>query len=334
MEYRSILEMMRRVVFTVLTQHQGVKERRSKSIRSNSRPGKLPTSRITTREPTHKQNYDQGAGWLAGRLAGGITTRKPFLALGWLAGWAAGWLAGWLRPKERGQDRPREAQRVGAWIEQTCHALGWRHKQICDQGCSPQISLRNQRGSPADYQTEIHFKPRASPQAAREVPHKHNYVRPTYKQNYDQEAYPQAELPPGSWLAGWLVELRPGSLWLAGWLRPREAQREAAQRGTESRSGDGTSLPFVWLEAPTSRFTTREAPHRFLYGTPEETPRGLLRTGFQNRIPLQTQCLPTSRTVYVCMLCMYDQEAPHKQNYDRGGRITTREVELQPELFL
>ena len=122
-------------------------------------------------------------------------------------------------------------------------------------------------------------------------------------------------------LAGWLA--------LAGWLRPREAQR-----GPERRSGDRTSLPCVWLEAPTSRFTTREAPHRFLYGTPEETPRGLLRTGFQNRIPLQTQCLPTSRTVYVCMLCMYDQEAPHKQNYDRGGRITTREVELQPELFL
>ena len=33
------------------------------------RPGRLPTTRITTREPTHKQNYDQGAGWQAGWLA-------------------------------------------------------------------------------------------------------------------------------------------------------------------------------------------------------------------------------------------------------------------------
>ena len=315
------------------------------SPQAELRPGRLPTSRITTREaphkqnynrePTHKQNYDPGAGWLAGRLASGTTTRKPFLALGWLAGWAAGWLAAWLRPEERGQDRPREAQRVGAWIEQACHALCWRLPTRRFATREVRHRFLYVRRSPPDYQTEIHYRPRASPQAAREVPRKQNYVRPTYKQNYVQEAYPQAELPRGSWLAGWLVVLRPGSLRLAGWLRrPREARREAAQRGPKRRSGDGTSLPCVWLEAPTSRFTTREAPHRFLYGTPEETPRGLLRTGFQNRIPLQTQCLPTSRTVYVCMLCMYDQEAPHKQNYNRGGRITTREVELQPELFL
>ena len=47
--------------------------------------------------------------------------------------------------------------------------------------------------------------------------------------------YPQAELRPGSWLAGWLAELA-GWLagWGAGWLaeaqkgpeRPREAQAE------------------------------------------------------------------------------------------------------------
>ena len=301
------------------------------SPQAELRPGKLPTSRITTREPTHKQNYDQGTGWLAGWRN---YDQGACPALGWLAGWGAGWLA----EAQRGPERPREAQRGGAWIEQACHALGWRlptSRFATREVRHRFLYVRNQRGSPADYQTEIHYKPRASPQAAREVPRKQNYVRPTYKQNYVQEAYPQAELPRGSWLAGWLVVLRPGSLRLAGWLRrPREARREAAQRGPKRRSGDGTSLPCVWLEAPTSRFTTREAPHRFLYGTPEETPRGLLRTGFQNRIPLQTQCLPTSRTVYVCMLCMYDQEAPHKQNYDRGGRITTREVELQPELFL
>ena len=68
--------------------------------------------------------------------------------------------------------------------------------------------------------------------------------------------YPQTELRPGNWLAGWLAELRPGSLscaWLAGWLggwlvgclRPREAQR-----GPERRSMDRTSLSCAWLEAP------------------------------------------------------------------------------------
>ena len=98
------------------------------------------------------------------------------------------------------------------------------------------------------FQTEIHFKPRASPQAELR-PGKFPTSRITtmevpYKQNYDQGAYPQAELRPGSWLAGWLAELRPGNLscaWLAGWLaeglagwlvesqrgpkRPREAER-------------------------------------------------------------------------------------------------------------
>ena len=91
------------------------------------RPGRLPSSRITTREPTHKQNYDQGTGWLAG----------------WrnyerLAGWLAGGLAGWLRPSEsqRGPER-RSMYRTSlscAWLEAP-------HKQIYDQGGSPQISI-------------------------------------------------------------------------------------------------------------------------------------------------------------------------------------------------
>ena len=49
------------------------------------RPGRLPTSRITTREAElrpgtlciHNQNYDQGVGW----RAGGITTREPVMRL-------------------------------------------------------------------------------------------------------------------------------------------------------------------------------------------------------------------------------------------------------------
>ena len=73
------------------------------------RPGRIPTSRITTREPTHKQNYDQGAGWLAEAQKGPERPREarrstkkrrePQI--------------GPERPREvrRGSERPREAQR-------------------------------------------------------------------------------------------------------------------------------------------------------------------------------------------------------------------------------
>ena len=80
---------------------------------------RLPTSRITTREPTHKQNYDQGAGWLAGWRN---YDQGACHALGWLAGWLAGWgLAGWLSPKEaqRGPER-QSVDRTSlscAWLE-------------------------------------------------------------------------------------------------------------------------------------------------------------------------------------------------------------------------
>ena len=60
------------------------------SPQAELRPGRLPTSIITTREPTHKQNYDQGPGWLAGWRNYDQGTCR---ALGWLAGWWAGWLA-------------------------------------------------------------------------------------------------------------------------------------------------------------------------------------------------------------------------------------------------
>ena len=126
----------------------------------------------------------------------------------------------------------------------SCAWLEAPHKQIYDQGGSPLIFSGTREEAPADYdyvgfKTEIHFKPRASQQAelhtTREAPH---------KQNYDQGAYPQAELRPGSWLAGWLAELhttRVPVMRLAGWLagglagwlaeakrgpeRPREAER-------------------------------------------------------------------------------------------------------------
>ena len=130
-----------------------------------SNPGP-PTSRITTREvphpqnydqALHKQNYDQGAyilptsrittRELASWLAGGITyDQETCHALGWLAGWLGGWLAGRLRPREaqRGPERPREAQRCGAWIERACHAgilrgVGWEIADMTRPGCKATV---------------------------------------------------------------------------------------------------------------------------------------------------------------------------------------------------
>ena len=119
---------------------------------------------------------------------------------------------------------------------------------------------------------------------------------------------------PGSWLFGWLVELCPGSLWLAGRLRPRDGQREA-QRGPERRSGDRTNLPCVWLEAPTIRFTTREAPHRFLCVTPEENPADYYELGFQTEIHFKPRASP---------------QAELRPGRLPTSRITTREAELRP----
>ena len=129
-----------------------------------SRPGRLPTSIITTREPTHKQNYDQGLRWLAGWRNYDQGTCGA-LGLG-------GWLAGGLKPREaqRGPER-RNVDRTSlscAWLEAP-------HKQIYKQGGSPHISLhmepqrkprrKHMYHSYIGFQTEIHSKPRASPQA-------------------------------------------------------------------------------------------------------------------------------------------------------------------------
>ena len=201
-----------------------------------------------TRDPMYPQPELRPGSWLAGWRNCDQGTCN---ALGWLAGWQGGWLAGWLRP--------REAQRGRAWIEQACHVLGWRLPTNRFQTTeAPHRSLYGTREeAPADYlyagsQTEIHFKPRASPQAGlrpgrlptsrvttREAPH---------KQNYDQGAHPQPDLRPGSWLwlAGWLGEL---ASWLAGWLggwlagllRPRKAQRGPEKRREAQRSG-------AWIE--------------------------------------------------------------------------------------
>ena len=67
----------------------------------------------------YKQKYDQGA----------YVCLYPQAELrpgNWLAGWLAGGLAGWVAEAQRRPEMPREAQRAGTWIEQACHALGWR----------------------------------------------------------------------------------------------------------------------------------------------------------------------------------------------------------------
>ncbi len=78
-----------------------------------------PTSRITTREAPYKQNYDQGASVC-------LYPQAELRPGNWLAGWLAGGLAGWVAEAQRRPEMPREAQRAGTWIEQACHALGWR----------------------------------------------------------------------------------------------------------------------------------------------------------------------------------------------------------------
>ena len=110
---------------------------------------------------------------------------------------------------------------------------------------SPQSAFWNPRGSRrglygrptvcmyVGFQTETHFKPRASPQAELWM-----YVRPwrlpasrittreaPHKQNYDQGSSPQAELRPGRLPTSRITTREPthkqnydqGTGWLAGW---------------------------------------------------------------------------------------------------------------------
>ena len=114
-----------------------------------------------------------------------------------------------------------------------------------------------------------------------------------------------------------------------------------AQHGTKTSPGRLTfqaQRGGMWIEQachvlgcrlPTSRFTTREAPHRFLCGTPEEAPADYICTttyvhtyiGFQTEIHFKPRAspqaklrpgrLPTSRITI--------REAPHKQNYHQGA---------------
>ena len=148
------------------------------------------------------------------------------------------------------------------------------------------------------------------------------YICHTYIHAYIH-TYPQTELRPGNWLAGWLAELRPGSLscaWLAGWLggwlvgclRPREAQR-----GPERRSMDRTSLSCAWLEAPHKQIYNQGGSpqifvHTYICVEPKRMPPRTTTTfiGFQTEIHVKLRP-PTSR--------IRTREVPHPQNYDQRG---------------
>ena len=127
---------------------------------------------------------------------------------------------------------------------------------------------RTSTGVPNRNPLQTQGLPQAELRLHREVPH---------KQNYDQGAYPQAELRPGSWLAGCL----------AGWLRPREAQR-----APERRNGERTSLPCVWLEAPHKQTYDQGGPPKISLWNREEAPAYYYVLGFQIEIHFKPGASP------------------------------------------
>ena len=205
-----------------------------------------------------------------------------------------------------------------AWLEAP-------HKQICDQGGSPQVSLRT--------------KPKRKPRGLPNRNPLQTQGLPTSSQGSSSQAKLcatnlQAELRPGGlptsrittrelagWLAGGIATREPA----AGWL-VEEAQRGPKRGGPErpKEAERGWNKPAMRLVG-SSHKQIYDQGHRFLYGTPEETPHGLLdwvskQKSTSNPVPPHKQ---NYVCMYVCMLCTSDQEAPHKQNYDR-------EVELRP----
>ena len=87
---------------------------------------------------------------------------------------------------------------------------------------------------------------------------------------------------------------------------------------------------FGW-KLPQADLRPGRLPTDFFTEPQRKPPADYYELGFQTEIHFKPSASPQAE---LCLyVCMYDQEAPHKQNYDQGGRITTREVELRPELF-
>ena len=174
-----------------------------------------------------------------------------------------------------------------AWIEQACHVLVWKlptNRFQTTEAPHRSLYVWNPRGSPRGL--PLCRVPNRNPLQTQGLPTSKTLSREAPHKQGDQGGSPQAELRPGSppttrittrelavagWLAGGISKLASWlAVGLAGWLakaqKGRERPREA-QRGTEKRSVDRTSLSCAWLRRwglPTSRFTTREARHRVL----------------------------------------------------------------------
>ena len=129
-----------------------------------------------------------------------------------------------------------------------------------------------------------------------------------YKQTYDQGAYPQAELHTYDQGAGCLA----GFGWLAEAQKGPERPRDA-QRGTEGAWIEQACRELGW-GLPTSRFTTREAPHKQIYD--------------QGGSPRRTWFDPQSKVV---LQRGQKQEAPHKQICSAGAPLVLPRCSPQQE---
>ena len=150
-----------------------------------------------------------------------------------MAGWLAAWgMAGWLRPRKAREAQRGPERRTVDRISLSCAWLEAPHKQICDQGGSPQISSRNQRGAPRTQGSKQ--KSTSNPGPPRKQPGKFPTSRIMYicttSRITTREAYPQEDLCTtrelAVWLAGGIMSREP----VAGW--PAEAQRRP-ERGPE-----------------------------------------------------------------------------------------------------
>ena len=199
------------------------------------------------------------------------------------------------------------------------------HKKICDQGGSPQISLRTKKppGLPNRNPLQTQGLPSSSQGSSSQAKLCATNL--------------QAELRPGGlptsrittrelagWLAGGIATREPA----AGWL-VEEAQRGPKRGGPErpKEAERGWNKPAMRLVGSSHKqiYDQGGSPQISLRNPGGNPPR--TTTDWVSKQKSTSNPVPPHKQnyvcMYVCMLCMYDQEAPHKQNYDR-------EVELRP----
>ena len=148
--------------------------------------------------------------------------------------------------------------------------------------------------------------------------------QPTSRIMYVQEAYPQAELPRGSWLAGWLVVLRPGSLRLAGWLRrPREAEDRRPREAQRGGAGMEQACHAFGWKLPQADLRPGRFPTDFFTEPWRKPPADYYGLGFKTEFHFKPSASPQAELcMFVCYACT-TRRLP-------TSRITTGEVELRP----